>query len=195
MTQNEKRFLDGLTDTLESLAEDLGLTDLVDKLKVKNAEADNTEETISRKEYYALRQAYVRLEQEVEKYKVRLRREHEQAVARAESKALESAFKALDALEGALQSLEAIKFDDKIKEQIERGIVLQRDTTLTYLSRDYQVSLVPSVGFQANPEHHHVVSEIGSEKPKGIIVYVIEAGYMRNGTLIREAKVVVAKGE
>ncbi len=193
MTNAGKGMFDGLVDTIEHLAKEMGISDLVEKLdsKVKTEEADV--ETVSRKEYGVLRQAYARLEQEIEGYKARLRREHQQSVYRAESNALESSFKALDALEGALQYLESSELDSEVRKHIAAGIELQRDATLAYLAKTYKVNPLPSVGSQANPQYHHVVSEIPSEQPKGTIIAVIRVGYTRNGELIREAMVAVAK--
>ena len=101
----------------------------------------------------------------------------------------------MDALEGALQSLDSISIDPDAKEKMAKGFRMQRDATLTYLERTYGVKTVASVGVQADPKSHNVVSAIPSDQPKGVILYVIEVGYTRNDPLIREAKVVVAKGE
>lgn len=195
MTQKEHGILDKITGILESLAQEMGLADLVDTLKVKDDAGKNNDKTVSPGEYEKLSLAYGRLEQEIEGYKARLRREHDQSVRHAESKALESSFRALDALEGALQSLDVINLNPEIKEQIAQGILLQRDVTLAYLARTYGVNPVSSIGTQADPQYHHVVSEIPSEYSKGTIVAVIQVGYTRDGELIREAVVAVAGGE
>ncbi len=193
MAEEQKGFLDELADAFKDLAKDTGLSDLVDKLKVKDGIPEKTKETISQKEYDELRQAYVRLEQEVEKYKTRLCREHEQAVYHAESNVLESAFKALDALEGAVQSLEKMDLSPELRAKIAEGFTMQRDAVLDYLDRNYTVRPISSVGVQADPQYHKVLSEVPSGEVKGVIVYMVKVGYTRNGQVIREAEVVVAR--
>ena len=194
----EERKPGRIRNGVERLVREMGLEDLADFLGVGNADKGDGEEsaeTVSRAEYDALYAAYTRVEQEVEGFKVRLKREYTAEIVRAENNVLGSAFIALDALEGALRSLDLVEVDSEVKERIAGGLAMQRDTTLADLARKYEVRPVLSMGTVADPKYHHVVSEIPSKKPKGTIAYVIEAGYTRNDLLIREAKVVVSKGE
>jgi len=194
MTKERKSFFDEITDTVENLAKELGLTDLIDELSpAKRTENSPDPEGASKAQYDALRKTYARLEQEIDGYKTRLAREQQQAIFRAEGQAFEVAFTVLDDLEGALQSLDKMELDPEQRAKIAEGFTMRREASLTLLARKYDVKPIPSLGYQANPQYHHVLSEIASEQPKGVIVHVVEVGYTRNGEMIREAKVVVAK--
>ncbi|MCX6810767.1 MAG: nucleotide exchange factor GrpE, partial [Candidatus Berkelbacteria bacterium] len=52
---------------------------------------------------------------------------------------------------------------------------------------------IESVGQEFNPELHEAIEEIESDKPSGIIVEEILSGYKFAGSVLRPAKVKVAK--
>lgn len=55
------------------------------------------------------------------------------------------------------------------------------------------VSRIESVGTQFNPELHEVVAEVFSESPDGTILEEMASGYLFKGSVVRPAKVKIAK--
>ncbi len=72
--------------------------------------------------------------------------------------------------------------------------VVQLKNQLENLLKSKGLEEIKSVGEKFDPEFHEAVETIESEKPEGEILDEVQKGYKLNGSVIRTAKVKVAKG-
>jgi molecular chaperone GrpE len=73
--------------------------------------------------------------------------------------------------------------------------VIQIKSQLGDLLKSKGLEEIRSVGEKFNPEFHEAVEMVESEKPEGEILAEVQKGYKLNGSVIRTAKVKVAKGK
>ena len=79
------------------------------------------------------------------------------------------------------------------KDSVAQGFI-QIGKQLKDLLEDYEVEEVEAIGEQFDPNLHEALMEIDDEDAEsGEVIEVLEKGYMRQGNLLRPAKVKVAK--
>lgn len=60
--------------------------------------------------------------------------------------------------------------------------------------RDHDVTTVDAVGVPLDPKQHEAVAEVPSDSDAGTVVEVVTPGYVRNGRVLRPAKVKISRG-
>lgn len=76
----------------------------------------------------------------------------------------------------------------------DEGILLIISQFAKLLER-WGLKVIEAENKQFNPQFHEAVEHTESEKEKGLVVEVVQKGYMLNGRLLRPAKVKVSKGQ
>ncbi len=130
---------------------------------------------------------YQRLEKEFEDYKIRVRREKEEAKNEGALKVLNSFIEIVDNFEKALESAKtATDINAFIK-----GVQMIH-YQLTRFLQDHGVEKIVCEG-EFNPQEHEAIETIKTDEHQpNSIVKVIQTGYKYKGKVIRPAKVVVA---
>ncbi len=131
--------------------------------------------------------AYKRLEDEFENYKIRMRKEKEEAKDEGALRILKGFIEIIDNFE---QALESAKTATDINAFI-KGIQMIHYQLHKFL-QDYGMEKVET-SCEFNPIEHEAVEAIKTEEHQpNSIVKVIQTGYKYKGKVIRPAKVVVA---
>lgn len=129
----------------------------------------------------------LRVAAEMDNFKKRLNREHQEQMRYASEKVLSDLLPALDNLDLAIQygsSHEACA-------DMMRGIELTRKQLLDAVNKNGLVS-VGERGENFNPEIHEAIGMEGDpELEKGVVSRVMQRGYKLNDRLLRPAKVMV----
>ncbi len=133
----------------------------------------------------------LRISADFENYKKRTEREKEQWIRMAQSNILHDILEIADDFDRALAQAQAMSSTDALKTMIE-GIELTKKS-LDKLLAKYDVKEIKDMS-QFNPELHEAVMQVQtSEKPAGLIVNVLQKGYLFKGSVLRPAKVAVAQ--
>ena len=130
-----------------------------------------------------------RLKAEFENYRKRVQRDNEALVLRAGEGVLESLLPVLDNMQRALESAERHEEGQLIK-----GVELvsgQLRAVLEGHGLD-EVPSAPGLPFDPNV-HEAVVAQDSDEYSEGLIITVLEPGYLLHGRLLRPARVIVAR--
>ncbi len=131
--------------------------------------------------------AYKRLEEEFENYKIRMRKEKEEAKDEGALRILKGFVEIIDNFE---QALESAKTATDINAFI-KGIQMIHYQLHKFL-QDYGMEKVET-SCEFNPIEHEAVEAIKTEEHQpNSIVKVVQTGYKYKGKVIRPAKVVVA---
>lgn len=137
-----------------------------------------------RKELEDLR---LRMAAEMENFKKRLTREHQEQMRYASEKVLSDILPALDNLDLALQYATR---HEACKDMIE-GVAMTRKLLLEAVSRN-GLSPVGEVGDDFNPQYHEAIGfEANPEVGPGAVSKILQRGYKLNDRLLRPAKVMV----
>lgn len=151
---------------------------------------EQLEERLSRAE--AERDAFLddlrRLKAEFENFRKRSQRELAEARDRARSSVILEFLPIMDNLERALAAAtehEEAKLID--------GVRMTHKVFLDLLKRE-GVERVSPLGAPFDPELHEALMAQSSEEPEGIVIHVLEPGYVQGDRLLRAAKVVVSRG-
>jgi molecular chaperone GrpE len=124
-----------------------------------------------------------------ENYKRNVEAERARLAEVGKESVLTELFPIAEHLERAVQAATGRKRDNRIVEGIE---LVQKD--LNKIFDKHGIERIPTVGECFDPEVHEAVAAVESEDAcEGEILEEIQAGFKRNGRLIRPAKVVVAK--
>jgi molecular chaperone GrpE len=129
-----------------------------------------------------------RLKAEFENYRRRVQRDNEAIVLRAGESVLESLLPVLDNMQRALESAERHDGGPLI-EGLER-VSGQLRAVLEGHGLD-EVPAAPGLAFDPHV-HEEVVARRSEDHSEGIIVAVLEPGYLLHGRLLRPARVIVA---
>ena len=130
-----------------------------------------------------------RMKAEFENYRRRVQRDNEALVLRAGEGVIESLLPVVDNMQRALEAAEKHEEGQLIK-----GVELvagQLRSVLEGHGLD-QVPAEPGVPFDPNV-HEAVVAQPSDEHPEGVIVAVLEPGYLLHGRLLRPARVIVSR--
>jgi molecular chaperone GrpE len=133
---------------------------------------------------------WLRAEAELQNYRRRVQREHEQTRRDAEDAVLRDLVTVLDDLERALSSLTP----EDAKAPWAQGVALVAQRMRDTLAR-YAVEALDPVGQRFDPETQEAILEVdapaGAEP--GTVVQVILRGYRRRERTLRPARVIVAR--
>jgi len=130
-----------------------------------------------------------RMKAEFENYRRRVQRDNEALVLRAGEGVIESLLPVVDNMQRALEAAEKHEEGQLIK-----GVELvagQLRAVLESHGLD-EVPAEPGVPFDPNV-HEAVVAQESADHPEGVIVAVLEPGYLLHGRLLRPARVIVAR--
>lgn len=139
------------------------------------------------KEKQALEDERLRMAAEMENFKKRLTREHQEQMRYASEKVLGDLLPALDNLDLALQ----YGSEHEACRHLMQGIEMTRKQLLEAVAKSGLVS-VGEKGEPFNPEIHEAIGMEGApDVEKGAVSRVLQRGYKLNDRLMRPAKVLV----
>lgn len=160
----------------------------------KEREEDQPEEALPEGNAEALEQAKKEIEEErlrmaaeMDNFRKRLRREHEEQMRYAAEKVLSELLPALDNLDLAIQYGSS---HDACKDMMQ-GIEMTRRQLLEAVGKSGLIS-VGERGEEFDPAIHEAIGmEASPDLPKGAVSRVLQRGYKLNDRLMRPAKVMV----
>ena len=137
-----------------------------------------------------LNDKHLRLYAEFDNYRKRTLKERIELSKTAAADIITSLLPVLDDYERAINAMP----DDEATKAIKEGIVLIYNKYKTILTKN-GLEEIKSLGEVFNTDLHEAIANVPAEndEQKGKIVDLVEKGYYLNGTLLRFAKVVVAK--
>ena len=167
---NDVNPLQGRVDELEAKVEELekGSAELSDKLAKE-------------------KDSYIRLMAEFENFRRRSSEERLSLVSTAAADTIKGLLPVLDDCERAMAILESSQ-DEAARE----GTKLLSDKLSGYLKTS-GLEVIKAKGEKFDTDFHEAVTQfpVEDEKQKGMVVDVIQNGYMLNGKILRYAKVIV----
>ncbi len=132
-----------------------------------------------------LKNKYLMAIADLENYRKRVKREHEELTNYTNERLLKALIPVIDNFERALK----VKHKD---DNFFKGVELIYKHLLAILKRE-GVEPFESVGRKFDPRYHEAVSVSPSKQEDGVVLEELEKGYKLKGRLARPAKVVVAK--
>lgn len=168
---------------------------------IDDAEKDSSEDAIDievlQAEVAALRERSLRALAEVENTRKRAAREKEEIRQFAIARFARDLLSVSDNLNRALAACppEARQSADEALKSVIEGIEATERELQSALSK-HGVKVIEAAGAKFDPNLHQAIAEVPSEgTPKGIVVTVVQSGYMIGERLLRAAMVTVAKGD
>ena len=168
-----------------------------ESLETKNEEAEAEAEAVEnefdilQKELNELKDKYARVHADFDNIKKRLEREKYTAVEYANEKFAKDMIPVMDALDGALKSVESEGDKAELFDKLKEGIELTHKQFLTQLEK-HGVSMV-SHDEPFDPNIHNAVQSMDSDEVEsGQIVQTFQTGYKYKERPLREAMVIVA---
>ncbi len=163
---------------------------IVDEAEAE-AEAVENEFDLLSAEMAELKDKYARVHADFDNIKKRLEREKYTAVEYANEKFAKDMIPVLDALDGAMKSIEGEADKAELFDKLKEGIELTHKSFLTQLDK-HGVSLV-SHDEPFDPNIHNAIQAVDSETiESGQIVQTFQTGYKYKSRPLREAMVIVA---
>jgi len=155
------------------------------------AEAVENEFDLLQTELNQLKDKYARVHADFDNIKKRLEREKYTAVEYANEKFAKDMIPVLDALDGAMKSIQSDADKAELFDKLKEGIELTHKQFLTQLDK-HGVSMV-SHDEPFDPNIHNAVQAVDSEDVEsGQIVQTFQTGYKYKNRPLREAMVIVA---
>jgi molecular chaperone GrpE len=155
------------------------------------AEAVENEFDLLQTELAVLKDKYARVHADFDNIKKRLEREKYTAVEYSNEKFAKDMIPVLDALDGAMKSIDSEGDKAELFDKLKEGIELTHKQFLTSLEK-HGVTLV-SHEEPFDPNIHNAIQTVDSEDVKsGQIVQTFQTGYKYKSRPLREAMVVVA---
>ena len=155
------------------------------------AEAVENEFDFLQTELAELKDKYARVHADFDNIKKRLEREKYTAVEYSNEKFAKDMIPVLDALDGAMKSIDSEGDKAELFDKLKEGIELTHKQFLTMLEK-HGVTLV-SHEEPFDPNIHNAIQTVDSEDVKsGQIVQTFQTGYKYKSRPLREAMVVVA---
>ncbi len=168
-----------------------------EEVDVTNEEADADAEAVENEfdllqtELIALKDKYARVHADFDNIKKRLEREKYTAVEYANEKFAKDMIPVLDALDGAMKSVEGDADKAELFDKLKEGIELTHKSLLTQLEK-HGVTLV-SHDEPFDPNIHNAIQAMDSDTVEsGQIVQTFQTGYKYKSRPLREAMVIVA---
>ena len=155
------------------------------------AEAVENEFDLLQAELTALKDKYARVHADFDNIKKRLEREKYTAVEYANEKFAKDMIPVLDALDGAMKSIDSEGDKAELFDKLKEGIELTHKSFLTQLEK-HGVSMV-NHDEPFDPNIHNAIQAMDSEEVEsGQIVQTFQTGYKYKNRPLREAMVIVA---
>jgi len=156
-----------------------------------DAEAVENEFDLLQNELNELKDKYARVHADFDNIKKRLEREKYTAVEYANEKFAKDMIPVLDALDGAMKSIDVDGDKAELFDKLKEGIELTHKSFLTQLEK-HGVTLV-SHDEPFDPNIHNAIQATDSDEVEsGEIVQTFQTGYKYKNRPLREAMVVVA---
>jgi molecular chaperone GrpE len=175
-------------ETVENTEEELETS--VDEAEAE-AEAVENEFDLLQTELTELKDKYARVHADFDNIKKRLEREKYTALEYANEKFAKDMIPVLDALDGAMKSVEGDADKAELFDKLKEGIELTHKSFLTQLAK-HGVTLV-SHDEPFDPNIHNAIQAMDSEDVEsGQIVQTFQTGYKYKERPLREAMVIVA---
>ncbi|WP_373072385.1 nucleotide exchange factor GrpE [Sulfurimonas sp.] len=143
------------------------------------------------KELAELKDTYARVHADFENIKKRLEREKYTAVEYANEKFAKDMIPVMDALDGAMKSVESDADKAELFDKLKEGIELTHKQFLTQLEKHGVTIVAHDEPFDPNI-HNAIQSMDSDEVESGQIVQTFQTGYKYKNRPLREAMVVVA---
>jgi molecular chaperone GrpE len=138
----------------------------------------------------AYRNELLRARADLDNFQKRTRKDRQSWEERATSQLIRKLLPSLDDLDRALLAADRIERGD---DALAQGVKLTYQSLLKVLAEE-GVEEIPSLGEQFDPNLHDAVMEVEvSDHPTGRIVEVLGKGYRRQGSVLRPARVAVAR--
>ena len=174
----------------EESQENEEVTDTTDESEIVEDVIGNDFELVQ-KELQELKDTYARVHADFENIKKRLEREKYTAVEYANEKFAKDMIPVMDALDGAMKSVESDADKDELFDKLKEGIELTHKQFLTQLEKHGVTMVAHDEPFDPNI-HNAVQSMDSDEVESGQIVQTFQTGYKYKNRPLREAMVIVA---
>ena len=172
----------------EPLIEEVEITD---EEATADAEAVENEFDLLQAEMSELKDKYARVHADFDNIKKRLEREKYTAVEYANEKFAKDMIPVLDALDGAMKSVEIDADKAELFDKLKEGIELTHKSFLTSLEKHGVTMVAHDEPF--DPNIHNAVQAVDNEDVEsGQIVQTFQTGYKYKNRPLREAMVIVA---
>ena len=170
--------------------EDQNLEEITEEANA-DAEAVVNELDLLQEELTALKDKYARVHADFDNIKKRLEREKYTAVEYSNEKFAKDMIPVLDALDGAMKSIEGEGDKAELFDKLKEGIELTHKQFLTSLEKHGVTQVSHDEEF--DPNIHNAVQAVDSDEVKsGQIVQTFQTGYKYKNRPLREAMVIVA---
>ena len=171
-------------------AEEEGV-DITNEEADADAEAVENEFDLLQTELISLKDKYARVHADFDNIKKRLEREKYTAVEYANEKFAKDMIPVLDALDGAMKSIDTDADKAELFDKLKEGIELTHKSLLTQLEK-HGVTLV-NHDEAFDPNIHNAIQAVDSDEVEsGQIVQTFQTGYKYKSRPLREAMVIVA---
>ncbi len=156
-----------------------------------DAEAVENEFDLLQNELTTLKDKYARVHADFDNIKKRLEREKYTAVEYANEKFAKDMIPVLDALDGAMKSIDSDADKAELFDKLNEGIELTHKSFLTQLEKHGVVQVAHDEPF--DPNIHNAIQAMDSDTVEsGQIMQTFQTGYKYKNRPLREAMVVVA---
>jgi len=158
------------------------------KEESKEEEKEESKETDFEEKFLDMNDKFLRLHAEFDNYRKRTIKERIELSKYATEDVIKSFLPVMDDLERAVKLMENAETDP-----VQQGVVLIYQKFKNILTQK-GVEEIKTSGEAFNTDFHEAITNIPaeSEDKKGLVIDVIEKGYLLHGKVIRFAKVVVA---
>lgn len=143
------------------------------------------------REKLQLREKWMRSAADLDNYRKRARRELQDAVVRAEDKAIRAILPTIDNLQRALDHADAA--GEESAQGLVEGVRMVQKQFVQALGT-LGVTPYDSVGQPFDPELHEAIQQVYAEQPANTVAFELHKGYRRESRLVRPAMVAVSRG-
>lgn len=143
-----------------------------------------------KREHDALHDKYIRLHAEFDNFRKRTAKERMELLMSAGAEAIQSMLPVLDDMDRAIAHNAEVNDITAVKQ----GFTLIQQKFVNILMA-HGVKDMPAKGQAFDPELHDAISQVPAPEPKmkGMVLDVVEKGYLLNEKVLRHAKVVVGQ--
>lgn len=179
--KEEQKFEKKLEEHLEEVQEQLDDD-------YEDAAYDKEKEELNKK-ISSLQEALLRNQAELQNYKRRKDEESEKVLKYKNEELIKELLSIIDNFERAIK-MDNQDLSDEVSKFLE-GFKLIYSSLINILNK-YDVKEISSDGIEFNPDiHHAVLTEHDETKPEGVVLEVLQKGYMYKDRVIRPAMVKV----
>ena len=179
--KEEQKFEKKLEEHLEEVQEQLDDD-------YEDAAHDNEKEELNKK-ISSLQEALLRNQAELQNYKRRKDEESEKVLKYKNEELIKELLSIIDNFERAIK-MDNQDLSDEVSKFLEVFKLIY--SSLINILNKYDVKEISSDGIEFNPDiHHAVLTEHDETKPEGVVLEVLQKGYMYKDRVIRPAMVKV----